>query len=98
MLELSHASLEQHHYEAVRTNPAYRAMGLAGVLFEEVMMNMPIPRPEPAPEKPVPEPEWTKQQWDMVRQTQALAVHTYTKLLELQQKKKHTGLAQRDSL
>ena len=41
MTEISHAELEKHHYQALK-NPQYQLEGMMDVLYEEMMMAMPV--------------------------------------------------------
>ena len=42
MNEVPHSELEKWHYQAVRDNPQYQLEGMMNVLYEEMMMAMPV--------------------------------------------------------
>ena len=65
MTELPHAELQKYHYQAVHNDLSYRIAGQIEARLDEI--EIATPQPPPPPQE---EPEWTKGQWDVIRQLQ----------------------------
>ena len=87
-----HAELEQYHYQAL-SNPLYVLEGLADVMREELMMNMPIlPLPSPAPGERIVihrHSNMSAENWDLLQQTALRVGHLEKKLAERRKPKRY---------
>ncbi len=95
MDEIGHAGLEQYHYKAIRDNPRYALEGLQDVLYEEMMMAMPL---SPIGETIIERSVYTNVSLERYNQLQGLVIYlknkleehvTYTKKKDSQSRNKH---------
>ena len=82
-MEVPHGELQKHHYQAVHNDLSYRVAGLIESRLDEIEIATPqLPPP------PQEEPEWTRGQWDIVRQLQCEVRYLHRKVVEKQANKK----------
>lgn len=82
----SHCELERHHYQAL-SNPLYTLEGMADVIREDLMMNMPIlERPEPVRPQEIihiiRHSDMSAEDYDLLQQTALRVGHLEKKLAE----------------
>lgn len=77
--EMTHAELERHHYNEVRTNPQYAVEGMMDVRLEEFSMNMPICETELQEERVIQKP-WEEYQWIIINQLRGEVKYLHNKL------------------
>lgn len=89
-----HAELQKYHYQALK-NPAYQLEGMADVLREEMMMNIPVRQPEQVspPATNTEAQPWSASQWDKVQQLQGRILHLQGEVNRLLAVKKDKGSA-----
>ena len=70
----SHAEQNWPHYQALRNDPLYREQFNADVLYEEIMMAMPVSRPAPEPIVQPPR-NLSPKEWGEMQQLRGLVLH-----------------------